>query len=83
MELISDYFFRVMRCGIKIRVDFDFLDLMNMNYINESGDFVNIGMLDEGVISILLGILYLKSGKYDDFKKERVVKVVFFGVKKV
>lgn len=54
-----------------------------MNYVNDVFEFLIMSMLDEGVISFLL-VFYLKSGKYEgDLKKERVVKVVLLGVKKV
>lgn len=72
-----------MWCGIKIRFDLDLLDFINMNYVNDVFEFLIMSMLDEGVISFLL-VFYLKSGKYEgDLKKERVVKVVLLGVKKV
>lgn len=82
LELISDYFLRVMRRGTKTRADSDTPDLTNMNHTNESGDSVNTGMLDEGATSISSGTSHSKSGKHDDSKKERVVKVALPGAKK-
>ena len=71
-----------MRRGTKSRADSDSPDLTNMNHANDAGDSVSTSMLDEGATSPSSAASHSKSGKHEDSKKERVVKVSLPGAKK-
>lgn len=68
-----------MRRGTKTRSDSDSPDITNMNHANDGAES---SMLDEGATSPSSGTSHSKSGKHEDSKKERVVKVALPGAKK-